>query len=207
MVTTVPGYTFATGESVTASKLITMMEGAVLSSVVVTEYGSDSHPVTVAASDPGSPREGDVWYDSALKMVRRYVGSRWEPVGKGMALRNNTGAHIPQGALCKLTAANDVAMTSTDNDGTCIGAALVTIDNGSVGVLQSSGITQVLCTPSAGGWTAGELFTTLAASAGYGTPLRQFYSGGSTNATMRSDIGMSLGTVTISGLQTALLWR
>ena len=66
--------------------------------------------ITVAASAPGSPSEGDFWWDSTNSLLKVYISSSWTDVGGGTTM---TGAEIITAINGASTTINDARIAST----------------------------------------------------------------------------------------------
>lgn len=206
-----PGGTFVTGDGVVSATLEYHLEGMTLATIQRSEFSENSKPLFVSASEPVNPEDGDIWFDDTLKMIRKRTKSRWEPIGKGQALENNTGQLIAKGNLVRYgPGADECRKTNTLQDTECIGVVVSDIPDGSIGIVQANGLAQVLCTPAAtvDGFTAGTLIVASGNHPGWAETMYQ--SGvinSQSNATYRADIGIVLGMVTIDTLATCLIWR
>lgn len=103
------GYTFGATETVTNTKLHTLVDSATVSAL--TQAAMTAGVITVSGSAPSSPSTGHAWFDTSLGAgygtLRIYDNGEWKAVAEGFIALNN-GLTAAQGAPVRI----DTSVTS-----------------------------------------------------------------------------------------------
>lgn len=125
------GKTFTSTETVTHTKLHSLVDDADVTGLKLGAFGSTIRPITIAATAPSSPTEGDFWYDTSTLLLKQSRSSVWVTLpnivylgaestdpdtvsGKGIVYQKNTGG-IP--TLYFRPDATGTAVRITDSTG------------------------------------------------------------------------------------------
>lgn len=95
------GYTFGASETVTNSKLHSLVDSGTVSSIQVADFGTGIRPVSIAATAPSSPTTGDLWLDTSITYpaIKRYTGSAWVQTGGTSAFSANKNSTNQTGVV------------------------------------------------------------------------------------------------------------
>lgn len=203
--TVTAGYYFGATETLTSSKLHTLIEGANITSLAETMFETaTSRPIESKATDPLMNYNGKLWFDESIAIMRQRRNTRYEALGYGQVFTNDTGATIPQGAVVVPEASYKMSMVVTAAWRSCAGVLLATVADGGSGLIAAVGIQSVLVTG---------VINTLPGDILVSSGLNDGHAASASNAGVsltdlvpHQDVGMALTTLAGSGLVTALLW-
>jgi len=200
-----PGFTYSdtsgdANNQVSASNLATLVDGAAISGITKSEFATSLKLIEVSGSTPGSPSDGDMWYDTANSFFRLRRNGESDAPGVGFEGTNGFIDIVPQGAVC-------VAKGSVRNYSPCLtalyegvtGVALATAEVGADSFLVSHGVASVFVT---GGANPGDL---LSSSIFTGYAIKTTSLTSALNAKIRQEFGIALTTCIGSGLCTAYI--
>lgn len=142
MATLGKGYTFGAAESVTNTKLHTLVESGSVSGLTQSDVAASEGLAVRSASSPSDTDA--VWVDTSFTppIVRVHDGSNWIPVSPGIArLTNKSGAQRVAGDVCIIDTTADDSFTTTTSEGSAGGKVVVleTIADDAAGLVAVSG--------------------------------------------------------------------
>ena len=207
MVTISAGYTYSDtsgdpNNEVNASNLHTLVDGAVISSIQKSEFLGTTKVIDVSGSQPSSPSDGDMWYDTSLSIFRLRRYSEYDSPGVGFEGQNEIGYTIPRGAVCVVRGGIrhiEPCMTGLLEE--VCGVTSASVLDGSDVFVWSHGIAAVLVT---GGASPGDL---LSSSVFTGKAIVTHALTSTHDARPGQEIGIALATLVGSGLVTAMIFR
>ena len=143
------GFTFSSGDLVTAAKLHSLVDSASISGVTQAALASSSNLITSGGTAPGSPAVGQAWWDTSTTeadgngILKIYDGTRWQSASKNQeqALTNRSGGSLTHGDVVVLdtSADNSVTTTTTEASTDFLGIAATGTDGASTIGDQSEG--------------------------------------------------------------------
>lgn len=143
------GFTFSSGDLVTAAKLHSLVDSASVSGVTQAAMSSGSNLITSGGTAPGSPAVGQAWWDTSTTeadgngILKIYDGTRWQSASKNQeqALTNRSGESLTHGDVVVLntSADNSVTTTTTEASTDFLGIAATGTDGASTIGDQSEG--------------------------------------------------------------------
>lgn len=143
------GFTFSSGDLVTAAKLHSLVDSASISGVTQAALASSSNLITSGGTAPGSPAVGQAWWDTSTTeadgngILKIYDGTRWQSASKNQeqALTNRSGESLTHGDVVVLdtSADNSVTTTTTEASTDFLGIAATGTDGASTIGDQSEG--------------------------------------------------------------------
>lgn len=71
------GYTFSTGDEVTAVRLNNLVNAATIADIARSDLSSVTKVITTGTSSPTSPSTGELWYDTTNGVLNVYNGTKW----------------------------------------------------------------------------------------------------------------------------------
>lgn len=143
------GFTFSSGDLVTAAKLHSLVDSASISGLTQAALASSSNLITSGGTAPGSPAVGQAWWDTSTTeadgngILKIYDGTRWQSASKNQeqALTNRSGGSLTHGDVVVLdtSADNSVTTTTTEASTDFLGIAATGTDGASTIGDQSEG--------------------------------------------------------------------
>lgn len=143
------GFTFSSGDLVTAAKLHSLVDSASISGVTQAALASGSNLITSGGTAPGSPAVGQAWWDTSTTeadgngILKIYDGTRWQSASKNQeqSLTNRSGGSLTHGDVVVLdtSADNSVTTTTTEASTDFLGIAATGTDGASTIGDQSEG--------------------------------------------------------------------
>ena len=148
------GITYADLETLTPSKLHTMIDGGDITEIDRSNMGSQDYPMIIKATEPS---DLDVmWFDTTTLTFNRYETTQaiWAPYGHGLRVVNNTGATIDKGTIVNISGAdNEVDYAHSLGSPVPAGVLQADLLDTAEGVILSHGLGTILVT---GAGIAGE---------------------------------------------------
>lgn len=143
------GFTFSSGDLVTAAKLHSLVDSASISGLTQAALASSSNLITSGGTAPGSPAVGQAWWDTSTTeadgngILKIYDGTRWQSASKNQeqSLTNRSGGSLTHGDVVVLdtSADNSVTTTTTEASTDFLGIAATGTDGASTIGDQSEG--------------------------------------------------------------------
>lgn len=143
------GFTFSSGDLVTAAKLHSLVDSASISGLTQAALASSSNLITSGGTAPGSPAVGQAWWDTSTTeadgngILKIYDGTRWQSASKNQeqSLINRSGGSLTHGDVVVLdtSADNSVTTTTTEASTDFLGIAATGTDGASTIGDQSEG--------------------------------------------------------------------
>lgn len=198
----------ASGNTCSYDLLHALVDGATASGFVKSEFSTATRIVEVAASAPGSPTQGDGWYDTDLNFLRLYTWNKWDAPGVGFIGDNQSGFAIPQYAVVELISGGvrHVRLGQTNIGARAAGVAMATMMDGTTGLIMSTGQISVLVT---GGAVPGDVLVA-SDTTGYAINIESLTSLiaiPDRDATVGQDFAVALATCIGTGLCTAFVYK
>lgn len=196
MATLTRGYTFGSTETVTSAKLSALVDNGSVSNIGRADVSSTSSLITKQSTAPSAPSTGEFWFDTTLNLLRRWDGSAWQVVARGVVRTADATFAVGEVACVDTGTAGRVSKTtSTSSHSRIVGIAAEVISSGSSGVFLTDGLATVLVTAAT---SLGQLLVMSAATSGSTDPV-------SPNATDTGVVGTALSTTAGAGSVTAYL--
>ena len=207
------GFTFTDGilDQMTNEALHTLIDGATVTAIALTEFATTSHLIQVSASTPGSDQgDGSLWYDSTLGLLRqKNQNTRWDCAYLGPELSSSSGT-IPKGAWVVASGDHTITVCATGRWPEVLGVAMTTAVSGGKTLVAAKGLQSALVigpfSPGDVLVAAGHAFS--AFGDGYAVGIKQTASG-STAATLGIPVGQVLGSAAtgVTALRSVIIWR
>lgn len=151
MATITRGYTFGATETVTNSKLHSLVDSATISAIVQSDLTAGLGLISRATSAPSDTDQ--IWIDTSTTpaTVKVNDGTNWIIVSEHNILTNKTGQTTSVGQVCVIDTgnANSFKFTSSQGDLAFAGVTIEAIADSAVQDLVASGIVTVLLETSA----------------------------------------------------------
>lgn len=149
-----PGYTFADGEQVTATKLNTLVSGATPLNLNRTHMEAGSQVVTAGPSEPSSPEAGELHFDTNATglILKVYTGTEWLSVSTRQEIPLTCQAVGSAGDVVVLDSGNatSVTLTTTANHQRVVGVLGAAVASApSTARVVRSGLVTLNCTTAA----------------------------------------------------------
>lgn len=144
------GHTWVDGEQITSARLNQSVNSATIAGIDSTNMASAASIVTISDSAPGSPVEGQLWFDTSAAAnegkLKYYDGSHFVTLAEGFLGYNSSGSTIASGDLVKLATSTsgtanlrqEIARTTTIHD-RAFGVAITQMVNGATGIVVTRG--------------------------------------------------------------------
>lgn len=142
------GYTFASTELCTNTKLHTLVDSATIANIDVTNFASGSGLVIRSTSAPSDT--DSLWVDTNMTppVLKLYTGSEWQGAGPYGVFTNKSGSQRTAGEVVVVDTTTDGSFTTTTtaDDPKVLGVVMETIANNADGVIALPGarITSIL---------------------------------------------------------------
>jgi hypothetical protein len=142
-----PGTTFgAANATLTSSGLHTLIEGSTWTAIAYpAEWNSSVRLVKPSATEPASPREGDIWYDTVNKYMRPYSGG-FDVPGVGPFMYNGGAATLFTGSPAVKTDDGNYSFqqAAASGDEHVLGCVQKIVNPGATAVVRRTGLGLVL---------------------------------------------------------------
>lgn len=154
----------ASTQTLTASLLATFINGTDIANIATPEMEDEAKPIFSGSTSPSfAPRTGDIWRDQAIKMVKRFDGTRFQPASEGFIMFNTGVTMVEGAAVAHGTTGTSVSRHATNRWAGVFGVTMTTHGQSQSAMIRFSGIGSALVT---GTCTRGDLLFAL----GVGSP-------------------------------------